>query len=90
MTDNDDPAKHIAENCRKCYPEACTGHNPGRDLGASIAKALKNKDIQWAMYNSDTIYPHGAKDAGDLTDEEITTCIKNSVSDIEYTSKNVY
>lgn len=90
MTDNDDSTKHIAENCRKCYPEACTGHNPGRDLGVSIAKALKNKDIQWAMYDSDTIYPHGAKDAGDLTDEEIATCIKNSVSDIEYTSKNVY
>lgn len=88
MTDNDDSTKHVAQNCRKCYPEACRGHNPGRDLGMSIANALKNKDILWAMYDSNTIYPHEAKDAGDLSDAEIAQCIKNAVSHVEYTSQN--
>ena len=29
-----------------------------------------------------------AKDAGDMTDQEISTCIKNAVSDIEYRTWN--
>jgi 5S rRNA maturation endonuclease (ribonuclease M5) len=90
MTDFDNISDHIAENCRKCYPEKCKGHNPGRDLGMSIANALSNKDIQWAMWNDSTIYPHDAKDAGDLTDDEIALCIKNAMSHLEYTSRNIY
>jgi len=90
MTDFDNRENHIAENCRKCYPEQCSGHNPGRDLGMSIANALKNKDIQWAMFDNNMVYPHGAKDAGDLTDEEIRQCIKNSMSHVEYSSRNIY
>jgi DNA primase len=60
----------------------------GRELGLSIANRLKNKDILWASYEYGKIYPHDAKDAGDMTDEEIKACIKNSVSDIEYRSWN--
>jgi DNA primase len=60
----------------------------GRELGLSIANRLKNKDILWSSYEYGKIYPHDAKDAGDMTDEEIKTCIKNSVSDIEYRSWN--
>lgn len=60
----------------------------GRELGLSIANKLRNKDILWASYSYGTIYPHDAKDAGDMTDEEIKHCIKNSVSDIEYRSWN--
>jgi DNA primase len=90
MTDFDNRENHIADNCRKCYPEQCSGHNPGRDLGMSIANALKNKDIQWAMFDNNTVYPHGAKDAGDLSDEEIRQCIKNSMSHVEYSSRNIY
>jgi DNA primase len=60
----------------------------GRALGMSIANKLKNKDILWASYEYGKIYPHDAKDAGDMTDEEIRSCIKNSVSDIEYRSWN--
>jgi len=90
MTDFDDRENHIADNCRKCYPESCKGHNPGRDLGMSIANFLKNKDIQWAMFDQNTVYPHGAKDAGDLTNEEIQHCIKNAMSHIEYSSQNIY
>jgi hypothetical protein len=40
----------------------------------------------WASYEYGKIYPHDAKDAGDMTDEEIKACIRNSVSDIEYKS----
>ncbi len=58
----------------------------GRELGLSIANRLKNKDILWGSYEYGKIYPHDAKDAGDMTDEEIKACIKNSVSDIEYRS----
>ena len=60
----------------------------GRQLGFSIASKLRNKDILWASYEYDKIYPHDAKDAGDLTDEEIKSCIKNAVSNIEYRSWN--
>jgi len=56
----------------------------GRELGKSISNKLRNKDILWASYNYGKIYPHDAKDAGDMTDEEIRSCIKNAVSDIEY------
>ena len=60
----------------------------GRELGYSIANKLRFKDLLWASYEYGKIYPHGAKDAGDLTDEEIKACIKNSVSDMEYRSWN--
>ena len=60
----------------------------GRELGLSIANRLKNKDLLWASYEYGKIYPHDAKDAGDMTDEEIKICIKNAVSDIEYRSWN--
>ncbi len=60
----------------------------GRELGRSISSRLRNKNILWASYEYGKIYPHGAKDAGDMTDEEIKTCIKNSVSEIEYRSWN--
>jgi DNA primase len=60
----------------------------GRELGKSISNKLRNKDILWASYSYGKIYPHDAKDAGDMTDEEIKACIKNSVSDIEYRTWN--
>jgi 5S rRNA maturation endonuclease (ribonuclease M5) len=60
----------------------------GRELGKSIVSKLKFKDLLWASYEYGKIYPHDAKDVGDMTDEEIKACIKNSVSDIEYRSWN--
>jgi DNA primase len=60
----------------------------GRELGKSIVNKLRFKDLLWASYEYGKIYPHDAKDVGDMTDEEIKTCIKNSVSDIEYRSWN--
>ena len=58
----------------------------GRELGISISNKLKNKDILWASCSYGKIYPHDAKDAGDMTEEEIKLCINNAVSDIEYKS----
>jgi DNA primase len=60
----------------------------GRELGKSISSKLRMKDVLWASYEYGKIYPHDAKDAGDMTDEEIKSCIRNSVSDIEYRSWN--
>ena len=60
----------------------------GRELGLSIANRLKNKDVLWASYEYGKIYPHDAKDAGDMSEKEIIACIKNAVSDIEYRSWN--
>lgn len=56
----------------------------GRQLGKSIASKLKNKNISWASYSDGVVYPHDAKDMGDLTEEEIKQCIKNAVSHFEY------
>lgn len=85
MTDFD--SKQFHKDCRICMKKGsnlCLGHNPGRDLGHTIAKSLKTKRILWASYEYGVVYPHGAKDAGNMTDDEIRQCIKNSVSNIEY------
>jgi len=58
----------------------------GRALGNNIFNKLRNKDVLWASHSYGKIYPHDAKDAGDMTDDEIKTCINNSVSHIEYVS----
>lgn len=58
----------------------------GRELGLSIASRLNNKDILWASYEYGKIYPHEAKDAGDMSEKDIIECIKKAVSDIEYRS----
>lgn len=84
MTDYDDKEQHKYRQCKKCFPNTCEGHNPGRDLGYAIAEGLRNKDVLWAHYDSGTIYPHGAKDAGDMTGEEIRQCIQNAVTHMEY------
>lgn len=82
MTD-DDPLQFY-ENCRKCLKAGsglCRGHNPGRVLADKIEQALSGEvRVKYARWSYETIYPHGAKDAGDMTDEEITTCIKNARS----------
>lgn len=58
----------------------------GRELGISISSKLKNKNILWASHSYGKIYTNGAKDAGDMSDEDIKACINNAVSDFEYRS----
>lgn len=89
MTDYD--KKQFRPNCRSCKNEdfkpnevRCKGHRPGRDLGRSIISKMPNKKVLWAAYDNSVVYPHGAKDASDMTDQEIRQCLKNAVSNIEY------
>ena len=56
----------------------------GRKLGEDIANRLPNKEILWGSYQYGMIYPHDAKDAGDMTDEEIRQCINNAIYHYEY------
>jgi hypothetical protein len=42
----------------------------------------------WASHTYGKIYTTGAKDAGDMSDEDIKACIDNAVSDFEYRSWN--
>lgn len=74
------------QRCGKCRPEPCKGHNPGRDLGRVIANAMRNKLVYWASYDPYIVYPNGAKDLGDLTDEQIKQVVTNAVPDYEYRS----
>lgn len=83
MTDFDNPEEHRSLNCKKCE-NTCLGHNPGRALGEKMVKALSGKRVRWAAYDYGIIYPHGAKDAGDMTKEEIIQCLDNAITDIEY------
>jgi hypothetical protein len=93
MTDFDQKEKHMYEVCKKCIGRGfklCHGHNPGRDLGATIAAGLHRKKILWASYDYRIVYPDGAKDAGDMSADQIRQCIKNAVTNMEYQSWNLY
>lgn len=93
MTDFDKKEKHMYNNCKKCAKRKlsmCVGHNPGRDLGQTIAAGLHRKKILWACYEDKMVYPHDAKDAGDMTDDEIRQCLRNAVPNYTYQSWNLY
>lgn len=94
MTDFDKKIKRA--NCRTCRGKQfkrgevpCEGHRPGRDLGREIAKRLGHKKIMWAAYDDTCVYPHGAKDASDMTDDEIRQCLRNAVSNLAYSQWNI-
>lgn len=87
MTDMDD--KQYRPNCRMCNYKKCKGHRPGRDLGRAIQQRLPNKKVMWAAYDDTCVYPHHAKDAGDMTDQEIRQCLKNAISNLEYVQWNI-
>lgn len=92
MTDMDDPADHTYDRCRVCRAEGlkvCKGHNPGRALGETISKRLGRKQILWASHEPGLVFPHHAKDAGNMTDFEIRTCIKNAVTNFTYHQWNI-
>ncbi len=93
MTDFDKKEKHLYKNCRKCKNKGlnlCSGHNPGRDLGATIAAGLHRKEILWASFEDGMIYPHDAKDSGEMTDDEIRQCLRNSVPSFTYEGWDLY
>jgi DNA primase len=65
---------------------ATDADDAGRKMGMEIATKLPNKNISWASFDDGVIYPNGAKDVGDLTDQDIKSCIKNAKSHFEYIS----
>lgn len=88
MTDDDKKKLIFQKKCPKCKKSgkaSCAGHNPGRELGASISSNLSDLDVYWATYDATCIYPHDAKDAADMTDIEISKCVQNATPDFEYT-----
>lgn len=94
MTDFD--KKIFRPNCRPCRniqfrpgEVRCVGHRPGRELGRSISNGLPNKRILWGAYDDTCVFPHGAKDASDMTDEEIRQCLRNAVSNMSYVQWNI-
>lgn len=86
MTDYDH--KQYRPNCRMCHYERCKGHRPGRDLARAIVSRLPNKKHLWAAYDDSCVFPHGAKDASDMTDDEIRQCLKGVISNLEYVQWN--
>lgn len=77
--------KRFPPNCRRCHGlPKCKGHRDGRDLGREIVRGLPNKKIMWAAYDDTCVYPHGAKDASDMTDDEIRQSLHNAISNLAY------
>jgi hypothetical protein len=85
MTDYDKRQFYPAcGKCKKAGSKLCKGHNPGEELGAKIADAMSNKDVLWAHCGEAKRFPDGMKDPDDMDDELIRYCIKNAVSNFEY------
>jgi hypothetical protein len=87
MTDFDH--KQFRPNCRQCNYKKCTGHRPGRDLGRAIQQRMPNKKVLWAAYDDTCVYPHGAKDASDMTDQEIAHCLRNALTNLAYSQWDI-
>lgn len=56
----------------------------GRKMGHNLSAQVRGMRVEWAIWDWGVIYPHDAKDAGDMTDEEIKQVINNAVSDVSY------
>src|SRR6266542_2343058 len=87
MTDYDE-LRFEESRCNKCHGE-CHGHRDGRALGKQIIDAFPHKRTLWAAYDEEIVYPHSAKDPGDMTDDEIRQCLKNAISDFEYSMRSL-
>lgn len=94
MTDFD--KKQFRPNCRMCSrvefrpgEVRCVGHRPGRELGRQIVRGLPNKKVMWGAYDDICVFPHGAKDASDMTDDEIRQCLRNAISNLQYSQWNI-
>lgn len=58
----------------------------GRKTGHTLAGSLKTVRIEWAVWDYETVYPHNAKDAGEMTDAEIKRCLDGAIPHFEYVS----
>jgi len=94
MTDFDDKTKHIRKDCRICGYN-CQGHNPGRDLGSAIIRALPHKETLWAHSGTEFVYFDNVKDTTDMLkmpdgEKKIRTCINNAIPNYEYDLLDIY
>lgn len=91
FTDMDAKKKHPqADRCPRCMPRRCAGHNAGRDLGNHIASKLTGKEILWGTYEYGMVYPDGAKDVSDMTDDQIRQCVANATPNYVYQQLGLY
>lgn len=91
FTDFDAKKRHPDPNrCPRCTPNKCRGHNAGRDLGLQIASKLTGKEILWGTYDYGMVYPDGAKDVSDMTDDQIRQCVKNATPNYVYQQLDLY
>jgi hypothetical protein len=68
--------------CRKRGNTVCLGHNAGYELGLEIVEKSDGPIVSWA--HLDALKPYdGAKDFGDLTDEQIRYAVSNAISNYE-------
>ena len=81
MTD-DDKLQYVT-NCKKCT-NYCQGHNPGLDIGKRLVAELPMNNVRWADSGQGTRYFNGAKDAGDMTDDEIKQCIEGALTNYQF------
>ena len=58
----------------------------GRKTGHTLSAMVRGMKVEWAIHDWGIIYPGDAKDAGDMTLDQIKHVINNSVSDVAYQS----
>lgn len=58
----------------------------GRKTGYTLAGTLRTMHVEWAVWDYDTVYPHDAKDAGNMTDGEIKQCLNGAIPHFDYES----
>lgn len=87
MTDCEWEKRYNKNGCAQCKRKGfhlCQGHRDGRELGERIVKAFPNKKVMWAAYDDTCVYPHKAKDATDLSDDEIRQCLTGAIGNFSY------
>jgi DNA primase len=84
-------SEHIAQQLDRYFTKVIimTDYDaPGRELGKQVVSKMRDKRVMWAAYDDYCVYPHKAKDAGDMTDDEIRQCLKHPVSNAQYVRWN--
>ena len=59
----------------------------GRKTGNILAGTMRTMRIEWAVQGKGVVYPHSAKDIGDMTDQEIKRVIEGAIPHFEYQSE---
>lgn len=82
---DDDKEKDYKKHCRRCRRlgnDVCVGHNTGYELGLAIVDSTQGVRSTWAHLNSLKRFD-GAKDFGDLTDDQIKYAVEHAISNYQ-------